>query len=90
MEIQQFWIMKKEEKKNKSIASIAEELLIKHPDYKAEGMSDYQNGRFNGIYEGIEWYRDKVIKLIEDNYIETSTHISAHLILRDIKEILNE
>jgi hypothetical protein len=34
------------------VEKMAEEALISHPDFKAEGCSDYQNGRFNGIIEG--------------------------------------
>ena len=34
------------------VEKMAEEALISHPDFKAEGYSDYQNGRFNGIVEG--------------------------------------
>ncbi len=34
---------------------IAEDIVTSHPDYQTEGKSDYQNGRFNGIIEGIEY-----------------------------------
>lgn len=33
---------------------IAEEMLKSHPDFKAEGMSEYQNGRYNGLIDGFE------------------------------------
>lgn len=37
------------------IEKLAEQLLTSHPDFKAEGMSEYQNGRFNGIIEGLNY-----------------------------------
>lgn len=32
----------------------AEKILKSHRDYEAEGFSEYQNGRFNGIIEGLQ------------------------------------
>lgn len=34
------------------VENLAEDLLKAHPDFEAEGMSEYQNGRYNGIIEG--------------------------------------
>jgi len=52
---------------------IAESLLKSHPDFEAEGMSDYQNGRFNGIIEGFqkaqELLSDRRFTLKEVNYL---------------------
>ena len=39
--------------------SIAETLLKQHPDFIAERMSEYQNGRFNGLIEGLGYARQK-------------------------------
>ena len=37
------------------VEKLAEGLLMAHPDFKAEGMSEYQNGRYNGIIEGLTY-----------------------------------
>lgn len=34
---------------------IAESLVRNHRDFKAEGLSEYMNGYFNGIIEGLEY-----------------------------------
>jgi hypothetical protein len=34
------------------VYKITEEMLTSHPDFKAEGFSDYQNGRLNGLIDG--------------------------------------
>jgi hypothetical protein len=34
------------------VEKIAEQMIESHPDFKSEGFSDYQNGRFNGIIDG--------------------------------------
>jgi hypothetical protein len=41
---------------------LAEDMLKSHKDFEAEGFSDYQNGRLNGIYEGFQ----KALELIGD------------------------
>ena len=46
--------------KQEAIEEIAEKLITSHPDFKTEGFSDYQNGRFNGIIEGAEWQAAKM------------------------------
>jgi hypothetical protein len=40
---------------------LAEDMLKSHKDFNAEGFSEYQNGRLNGIYEGFQ----KAIELIK-------------------------
>ena len=42
------------------VNDIAEKLLKANPDFKSEGLSEYQNGRLNGIIEGYE-------KCLKDN-----------------------
>ena len=41
-----------EPKQEDDVEKIAEEMLTSHPDFKAEGFSDYQNGRHNGLIDG--------------------------------------
>lgn len=41
-----------------SVEKMAEEILTSHRDYKAESFSEYQNGRLNGIIEGIEAHQE--------------------------------
>lgn len=58
---------------------IAERLLKEHPDFEVEGMSEYQNGRFNGIIEGIEFqqkisYIEEEVKIMFDRYNEFISH----------------
>lgn len=36
------------------VEKLAEGMLTSHRDFKSEGMSEYQNGRFNGIIEGFK------------------------------------
>lgn len=48
------------EPKQKTTVDIAERLLRKHSDFETEGMSEYQNGKFNGIIEGIEWQAERM------------------------------
>jgi hypothetical protein len=43
----------------KTTIEIAEELTKAHPDFKTEDFSEYQNGRFNGIIEGIEYKKSQ-------------------------------
>lgn len=43
------------------VEKIAEQMIESHPDFKSEGFSDYQNGRFNGIIDGYN-------KALSDNY----------------------
>lgn len=38
---------------------IAERLIKKHKDFKAEGFSEYMNGLFNGIMLGLEYEQKK-------------------------------
>lgn len=40
-------------------SEIAEVLLKSHADFKVEEFSEYQNGRFNGIIEGLEYINSK-------------------------------
>jgi hypothetical protein len=47
---------------------IAEEMLTSHPDFKAEGFSDYQNGRHNGIIDGYNKAKE-TYKYTEDDLI---------------------
>lgn len=59
-------------KQQKTITDIAEILVKEHPDFKSEGFSEYQNGKFNGIIEGIEYQQKKsyseseVLTILED------------------------
>lgn len=45
--------------KQETINEVAERLVKEHPDFKLEGYTEYQNGRFNGIIEGIEWQQER-------------------------------
>jgi hypothetical protein len=40
-------------------SEIAEGLVKSHPDFKEEGLSEYQNGRFNGIIEGLGYINSR-------------------------------
>lgn len=65
------------------VEKMAEEALISHPDFKAEGYSDYQNGRFNGIVEG---YKQALEDNKERKYTETDIKnaiIRAYSIMGD-------
>ena len=68
--------------KQETFVDVAERLVKSHPDFEVEGMSEYQNGRFNGIIEGIRYqqersYSDEEIrKFMKKNEIE-------ELILKD-------
>lgn len=42
------------------IYKLAENILKSHSDYNTEGFSEYQNGRLNGIIEGLK-YNNQVI-----------------------------
>jgi len=48
------------------VERLAEQLLTSHSDFKAEGMSEYQNGRFNGIIEGLN-YKSATKKYSEED-----------------------
>ena len=52
-------ILPQEKPKQETINEVAERLVKEHPDYKLEGYTEYQNGRFNGIIEGIEWQQER-------------------------------
>lgn len=41
------------------IYSLASIILKSHPDFISEGFSEYQNGRYNGIIEGIQYQLNK-------------------------------
>ena len=68
--------------KQETINEVAERLVKEHPDFKLEGYTEYQNGRFNGIIEGIEWQQEQdknkysevhifaFINYINDNYFK--------------------
>jgi len=43
-----------------TLEEAAERLVKEHPDFKAEGFSEYQNGRFNGIIEGAKWQAERM------------------------------
>ena len=45
--------------KQETIEEVAENIIKTHPDFKSEGMSQYQNGKFNGIIEGIKWQKGR-------------------------------
>jgi hypothetical protein len=45
--------------KKETLEEVAERLLKSHQDFKTEGFSEYQNGRLNGIIEGLKWQQDK-------------------------------
>jgi len=45
------------------VEKIAEQMIESHPDFKSEGFSDYQNGRFNGIIHGYN-------KALSDNFAD--------------------
>jgi hypothetical protein len=61
-------------KQETTLEEVAERLLRQHPDFEVEGMSEYQNGRFNGIIEGIKWQQDKD-KFSEEEVKEIVNHI---------------
>jgi hypothetical protein len=37
-------------------------LVQGHPDYKAEGFSEYMNGYYNGLIAGLEYERLEQLK----------------------------
>jgi hypothetical protein len=43
-----------------TLEEVAERLLTAHSYFKTEGFSEYQNGRFNGIIEGIKWQKERM------------------------------
>ena len=53
-------IIPQEETKQETLEQVAERLVKEHPDFKLEGYTEYQNGRFNGIIEGIEWQQERM------------------------------
>ena len=46
-------------KNKETVEEVAEKLVKNHPDFNIEGFSDYHNGRFNGILEGIKWQQEQ-------------------------------
>jgi hypothetical protein len=42
-----------------TIYEVAERLVRENHDFKLVGYTEYQNGRFNGIIEGIEWQQEQ-------------------------------
>jgi hypothetical protein len=65
--------------KEKSVVSIAEEILLSHPDFKAEGFSEYQNGRFNGIIDGFNKTKE-TYKFTEEDLETAMLRISEYLL----------
>ncbi len=65
--------------KEKSVVSIAEEILLSHPDFKAEGFSEYQNGRFNGIIDGFNKAKE-TYKFTEEDLETAMLKISEYLL----------
>jgi hypothetical protein len=65
--------------KEKSVVSIAEEILLSHPDFKAEGFSEYQNGRFNGIIDGYNKAKE-TYKFTEEDLETAMLKISEYLL----------
>ena len=65
--------------KEKSVVSIAEEILLYHPDFKAEGFSEYQNGRFNGIIDGFNKAKE-TYKFTEEDLETAMLKISEYLL----------
>lgn len=57
------------------VLEIAEKILVAHSDFKAEGFSEYQNGRLNGIIEGIEAHQE----LVKDKLFTIGDMIRAFL-----------
>lgn len=51
----------------KEIYEYAEKYVTSHPDFEAEGLSDYQNGRLNGYIDGAEAYKAYVKPVIEQS-----------------------
>lgn len=56
--------------KQETIEEVAERLLRESTAYQTDGYSEYQNGRFNGIIEGIKFqqgrsYSEEEVKFIE-------------------------
>lgn len=46
--------------KKETVYSAAEKMIMSDPDFKMEGFSAYQNGRFNGIIEGAAWQEKRM------------------------------
>lgn len=56
--------------KQETLEETAERLVRLHPDFEVEGFSDYQNGRFNGIIEGIIWLQEQNKNLYNDEEVK--------------------
>jgi hypothetical protein len=46
--------------KQETLEEVAERMVIEHTDFEVEGMSEYQNGRFIGIIEGLKWQQERM------------------------------
>lgn len=58
-----------------TVEEVAIKILQSHPDYVTEGFSEYQNGRFNGIIEGLEFQKqlyseEEVLEIIRQYAFE--------------------
>jgi hypothetical protein len=53
-------IIPKEEPKQETLEEVAERLLRDHRDFEVEGHSPYQNGRLNGILEGLKYQSERM------------------------------
>jgi hypothetical protein len=56
--------------RQETIYEVAERLVKEHPDFKLEGYTEYQNGRFNGIIEGIEWQQEQDKKMYSEEEVK--------------------
>jgi hypothetical protein len=68
-----------------TIYEVAERLVRENHDFKLVGYTEYQNGRFNGIVEGIEWQQEQDKKMEKEhrdtllNYIEEVSDLCRKL-----------
>lgn len=76
-----------------TIEQAAERLVREHPDFKAEGLSEYHNGRLNGIIEGATWQlsQPNPHRIFLSHVIELEDMYNSGKITRyRMVEILNE
>lgn len=69
------------------VINIAEKILKSHPDFEAEGMNEYQNGRFNGIIEGYNKSQE-THPFSEENIKSFATHFYTRR-LQGIEETID-
>lgn len=66
---------------NPSVEDLAEKSVLENKDYKAEGFSEYQNGKFNGFIEGFL----KALELNKDKQFTYDDMVMIYNLGRDEK-----